>query len=461
MRMRAIVLMGAVLALAGIAHAQWNPPQGQWGKTEPTDVRVMTWNVRDTICSSNDKIGGTSDWGSVARIIALLKPDILIIQEAGDNSGNGTGSGVDSPAVLANVFRLLIEGGNDPYNGNVPITGYVQAWAPGYYLPYVYVNTLNDGFNRNMICSRWPFADLNGDSQSVIGDISFVQANAGGYAQGGNGGIRGFAFAEIDLPDETYLGDMVMGCVHMRSGGAASDLAERLRASTNVAYYIDHIFNGGGQGIPDPFNQISDSPQVQTVLGPETAVIWGGDLNEDELTNGRKGPAEWLTQAQLAGGTDGTDRDRSDSTYDSATDPFTGVRTTQGTSSKLDYLCWQDSIATARRQFVFYSVSIPISPPSVIPPEFSGLTRPRDLSPAASDHRPVIIDFILPLVPPCACDRSVGDTNDDCQVNGADLSVLLGQFGQVVLPGTGADLNSDGAVNGADLSVLLSNFGCQ
>jgi len=58
--------------------------------------------------------------------------------------------------------------------------------------------------------------------------------------------------------------------------------------------------------------------------------------------------------------------------------------------------------------------------------------------------------------PPPACP---GDVNDDQQVTGADLSVLLAQFGSTVAPGSGADLNSDGFVNGADLSVLLGAFG--
>jgi hypothetical protein len=57
---------------------------------------------------------------------------------------------------------------------------------------------------------------------------------------------------------------------------------------------------------------------------------------------------------------------------------------------------------------------------------------------------------------PAAC---AGDTNGDGLVNGADLSVLLSQFGQNVPAGTGADFNSSGSVNGADLSVLLSRFG--
>jgi len=58
--------------------------------------------------------------------------------------------------------------------------------------------------------------------------------------------------------------------------------------------------------------------------------------------------------------------------------------------------------------------------------------------------------------PPAACP---GDTNGDGLVNGADLSVLLAQFGLAVTPGTGADFNGDGLVNGADLSVLLARFG--
>ncbi len=65
-------------------------------------------------------------------------------------------------------------------------------------------------------------------------------------------------------------------------------------------------------------------------------------------------------------------------------------------------------------------------------------------------------DVALLVVTPPACP---GDANGDNLVDGADLSVLLGQFGTLVTPGTGADFNFDGHVNGADLSVLLGQFG--
>ncbi|MBX3354225.1 MAG: hypothetical protein KF724_00830 [Phycisphaeraceae bacterium] len=51
----------------------------------------------------------------------------------------------------------------------------------------------------------------------------------------------------------------------------------------------------------------------------------------------------------------------------------------------------------------------------------------------------------------------LGDLNGDCIVNGADLAILLGQWGTCT--GCAADLNNDGAVNGADIAILLGNWG--
>lgn len=61
------------------------------------------------------------------------------------------------------------------------------------------------------------------------------------------------------------------------------------------------------------------------------------------------------------------------------------------------------------------------------------------------------------LAPPC-----FGDANSDNIVNGADLSVLLSNFGMTTENGAASgDFNTDGAVNGADLSVLLARFGTE
>ena len=56
----------------------------------------------------------------------------------------------------------------------------------------------------------------------------------------------------------------------------------------------------------------------------------------------------------------------------------------------------------------------------------------------------------------CICE---GDFNGDGNVNGADLSVLLGFWGTCQLVDCAPDLNFDGLINGVDLSILLGSWG--
>jgi len=392
--LRRLIALSLLVLAAPFAGAQWSPAAGQWGRTDSRDARVMTWNVLDNICRTQPKVEGTNGWCALARIVAAMKPDVLILQECGDNSGNGTGTGVDSQTQLTSVLQMFVSGGTDTFLGG-SVTSYIQKYDPTLSYPYIYVSDQTDNFNRNCIISRYPFIDLNGDSKTAVGNI----INASDlYAPGGGGGIRGFGWAEIDLPNALYRGDLVMGFGHLKAGGTSGDLADRLTAGQNIAYIIDYLFNGGGGSTPDPRGRIIDT--ATRVLDAYTPVMWGGDLNEDENTNGRDGPALWTTRAQVAAGTDGTDRDRSDSAFDDARDPFNNSRVTQGSSSKLDYICWQDSIATLRRSFIFNSANIGANTP---PPELVGFGGSiAIMTSLASDHRPVIADFILPAPPPPA-----------------------------------------------------------
>jgi len=69
----------------------------------------------------------------------------------------------------------------------------------------------------------------------------------------------------------------------------------------------------------------------------------------------------------------------------------------------------------------------------------------------------ICCDAILHLEEPEPCPPSCSpDLNGDGVVNGADLALVLGQWGPS--KGTCADLNSDGVVNGADLAILLGNW---
>ena len=405
----------------------------------------MTWNVLDALRSDVLKIDGNNQWGGLVRTIAAMKPDVLLMQECGDG---------DAVSTLQTVASLLMYGGPDPFLGGT-VTHYVQAFAPTYDLPHVYVSSDSDGFNRNVIMSRYPFADLNGDTKSVYPDIAFV-TSTGTYASGGDGGIRGFSFVEIDLPDATYAGDLVQGNAHLKAGSSSSDLAQRLNASKNVAYYIDYFYNGGGAGVPDPFDKISDFPEPTTILDANTVVVIGGDWNEDEDTNGRKGPAEWLSEAEFAGGTDGLDYDRTDSLYDNATDPIDGSDNSFSSGSKLDYIAWQDSKATARYQFIFDSTALDFVSR---PPEYVGVTRYRDLVGDTSDHLPVLVDLILPLAPVCMPCTNIAAGGAVGTVDLTDLNQVLFNFGAAVTPGANGDTNCDGLVDLADLNAVLFDFG--
>lgn len=53
-----------------------------------------------------------------------------------------------------------------------------------------------------------------------------------------------------------------------------------------------------------------------------------------------------------------------------------------------------------------------------------------------------------------ACER-IGDLNGDGKVNGADLGIMLGEFGTA---SSRSDLDRNGTVNGADLGILLGNW---
>lgn len=56
--------------------------------------------------------------------------------------------------------------------------------------------------------------------------------------------------------------------------------------------------------------------------------------------------------------------------------------------------------------------------------------------------------------PPCPA-----DLNGDNITNTADLTIILGSFGQTVAPHAAGDINGDGTVNTTDLGLFLSRFG--
>ena len=391
--------LGALALVAGAAQGQWAPERGQWGKDSPYALRVMTFNVKDALCSSNDKAAPLGNWAAVVRVVAAVQPDVLLLQEAGDNDGSGTGSGSDSAAVLTQVLELFIDGGPDPYLGG-NVDEYVRRYAPpGYDLPHIFVSDDGDGFNRNAILSAYPFVDLNGDGKATLSNILTVLAD--GYVPAG--GVvtpRGTPWVELDLPDANFPIDLIVGNSHLKAGSSGSDQAQRIAAGQRIAYFLDYFYNGAGTGTVDPHGAVADLPAATTVVDTTAAIVHGGDFN-DKVYPAEDGVA-WSSAAEFfdgAGPADGPDADRSDLAVDAALEPFTGSASTLGTS-KLDYVTWEDSLLEAVNAFVFNSAAIP---PPAYPPEFAGFLAPLSISTLASDHRPVVVDLVV---------------RDDCNGNG-------------------------------------------
>ncbi len=432
--------------------AAFDPAAGDWTKESASQVRVVTWNIRNSIAQNEATTNLFNKWNAAVRVVAALEADVLLLQEVGD------GSSVSSYQAL---FDRFINGGIDPNTGQ-PVEVYLKLFKPD--LDYfVYVPNISDGFNRNVILSRFPFTDLNNDvQQSAFTDniVLFSDKYAQGISAPSDAQIRGIQFAEIDLPDAIFSGDLVVGNMHLKAFSGCPEADAREAGAQNAAYWIDHFYNGAGTGSPDPNNKIPFDGANTTILGDDTPVIWGGDINQEffevEFCN-TQSPAQWMVRAQQFGGTDGTDRDRSDAAFDSAADPFNPANNDSRGSRDIDFLFWQDSIASAANQVILDTAWIN-NAGAPFPFPIDGFVSPISVTGFVSDHRPVIVDFDLPLVPPPpACD---GDVNGDGNTTPLDISIVLSNFGATGVTLADGDVTGDGQVTPLDISLVLSDFGC-
>lgn len=116
-------------------------------------------------------------------------------------------------------------------------------------------------------------------------------------------------------------------------------------------------------------------------------------------------------------------------------------------------LCWPGPAPT------IYGSVLPADALSV----FDGLPAAGDWTVTVSDASAFdsgtmhSIAIHIALAPPTEC---VGDITGDGATNAADFTVLAGNFGATVPPGTAGDLTNDGVVNAGDFTILAGDFGC-
>lgn len=344
---------------------------GDYSKGSPHHVRVMTWNVLQHLGDPgepNTAWTASQAGSSVAAInlvVAAMDPDILLFQEIGD---------IDSSVSYSQALSNL------------------QAWRnanrPGFQL----LLSPDGGNIHNAILSRWPFADLNGDGLSTNTDIPTLQHGPGNdWPSGGDGGIRGWLQAEINLPNADYAGDLYIGCSHLKAGSDFN--AERVVAAKNIAAYIQYGLNSVG----DPLNIIPNVSQPPQALSPLTPVIWAGDFN----TAGSNQPVDILRANNPSVANDGTDRDGGTVWRSDSAAAYNGTFHTWGSNSHLDWILVQDSIAQVAATFIFDTARMPRSGSTITqgaPANMVGLIQNANISSIASDHCPVIADIELPAM---------------------------------------------------------------
>ena len=423
--------IGLVLALPFDALG-FDPANGDWHKDDPNQVRIMTWNIRDAIgVGVSTTPAGPGNFGSaydyVGRIAHAFDPDIICFQE------------IDPASDL---------------NATIAI---VTQWAEDYFgvgVYNIYVSTSTDSYNRNVTLSKYPFGDINGDGVATRANTGFIFPGSGGLPPGGDAGIRGWTQTEIDLPDDVFLGDILVGNSHLKAGSSdCQDYEDREKAAQNIAYYINEALNKSEATGGDPDNRII--PQPPQALSQFTPVVQVGDHNEIRFSSHScagdpvRWLAEWTTTAN-----DGTDRDGSTMHIDDAIQINT--TSSRGTfvssNTKYDYIILQDSIATVVREFIFHSGKTGAN----LPPDLQGILNGFLASSYASDHLPVFVDLSLPLVQP-------GDFNRDGAVSLGDLAYfqdcLLGPEAGLAAGCDAEDMDEDGDVDLGDFLLFARAFG--
>lgn len=363
--------VAAIVALAVTASSRaLNIQTGDYSKNDPNFVRIMTWNVLQHLGDPNEP---TTPWtttqvgspvSAINLVVAAMNPDILLLQECGDINANLTFSQVQTA---------------------------MQQWRNTNLPGYALVVSTDGGDIHNAILSRWSFTDINGDGRATTIDIPNLTAGPGGWPAGGDGGIRGWLQAEVNLPDATYLGNLYVGCSHFKAGGTSGDETDRVIAAKNIAAYIQYALNQSG----DPLNIIPDASQPPQALNANTPVVWGGDFN----TASGQNPVNILRDNNPADPADGTDRNFGSSWRSDVATAYNGTVATYQSGSRLDWILVQDTIASINAAWIFDTGRMPKTGNTITqgaPPNMVGLFNNATINSVASDHFPVLVDIQVP-----------------------------------------------------------------
>ena len=208
------------------------------------NVRLLTYNIHRDIGGSDSNI---SSQPSLAKVVNYLNPDVWTINELGGNDVAYNKTTAHNDLVAFIQQDLTIFGSNPQENVNF----------------YIYISTIDDGYDTVAIVSRYPFAATH----------TYSDASAG------FGSERGLAMATVTLPDGDVLDVFT---AHLKALDTTSDASQRQseadKDSANVASWISS-HHGHAVALTGDWNETEDAGETPN---------WSGHQIGDMLTN----PAE-------------------------------------------------------------------------------------------------------------------------------------------------------------------------
>lgn len=308
-------------------------------RQQPTDIRVMSWNVKaNSIFPPN---GVRQE--SFARIVRAIDPDVIALQE------------VLRRELVAELTQLM--------NEYIPLEN-GGSW---------HVHGVSD----NALVSRYPMRWRGGERAVPYPLPQFGVPDF----------YLGFASVLVDLPERFGATDLLLVATHKKSGGDTEDVRQRqIHADTIVRWMRDIRDSDQSEDVADntPVVILGDMNAVPNASLQPLETLLTGDI-ADEKTFGPDFRIDW-------DGTDMADANPSHNglnheyyTWRNDGEPFP--------PSALDRILFTDSVMTVRRGFVMNTMTMSPEDLANLGLQKTDALYGRD--PSYYDHLPLVVDFVL------------------------------------------------------------------
>jgi endonuclease/exonuclease/phosphatase family metal-dependent hydrolase len=308
-------------------------------RQQPTDIRVMSWNVKaNSIFPPN---GVRQE--SFARIVRAIDPYVIALQE------------VLKRELVAELMQLM--------NECIPLED-GDSW---------HVHRVSD----NALVSRYPIRWQGGERAVPYPLPQFGLPDF----------HLGFASSLVDLPERFGATDMLLVAMHKKSGGDMEDVRQRQVHSDTVVRWMRELRDSGqNQAVADntPVVILGDMNAVPNASLQPLETLLSGDIADEEAF-GPDFKIDWDGTDMADANPSHNGLDREYYTWRNDEEPFP--------PSALDRVLFTDSVMSVRRGFVLNTMTM--SPDNL---EDLGLQQTDALygeDPSYYDHLPLVVDFVI------------------------------------------------------------------